>query len=79
MQLKGLEGLLQFLSILREKGVYHRIEQQRDDSIEVALDMVGVRCEVSFFVDHIEYSVFRGHEDVETDPESLLKLIEDNA
>ena len=76
MQLKGLSGLLQFLSLLRERKIRSRISQQTDDSLEVAFDMVGIRCEVAFFVDHIEFSTFKGDESVETDPIALLALID---
>ena len=75
MQLNGLSGLLRFLSLLRERKIHFRISQQTDDSLEVAFDMVGVRCEVSFFVDHIEFSTFKGDESVETDPVALLSLV----
>ncbi len=77
--LKGLEGMLDFLAYLRKRRVIYRIDQQADDGIEVTFALVGYRFEVTFFVDHVEFSYFTGHEDVETDPRILFKLIETNS
>lgn len=73
--MKGLEGMLTFLSLLREKGITYRIQQQVDDGLEVSVDLVGCRIEVTFFVDHFEFSYFVGKEDVETDEKLLYDLI----
>ncbi|MET0604872.1 MAG: hypothetical protein ABWZ80_00300 [Beijerinckiaceae bacterium] len=40
--------------------------------------LVGVRVEATFFVECMEYSVFKGNEDVEVDPVLLEKLIAEN-
>jgi hypothetical protein len=40
--------------------------------------MIGFRIEVEFFVDHLEYSVSRGNEDVARDEKNLRDLINDN-
>lgn len=77
--LKGLEGMLDFLAYLRKRRIIYRIDQQADDGIEVTFALVGYRFEVTFFIDHIEFSYFTGHEDVETDSNLLFKLIETNS
>jgi hypothetical protein len=77
-KLKGLEGMLEFLSFLRQHQIMYRIDQQVDDGIEVNFALVGYRFEVTFFVDHIEFSYFTGHEDVEMDEDLLFKIIKDN-
>jgi hypothetical protein len=74
--MKGLAGLLEFLAFLRSKKIIFNLEQDRDDSIMVSFTMVGVRVEVDFFVDHIEFSYFTGDEGVERDVAALMKLIE---
>jgi hypothetical protein len=79
MKLQGMEGLLAFLGYLREKGIKYRIDQQADDSLEVSFALVGFRFEVAFYVDHIAFSYFTGHEDVELDESKLFTLIERNA
>ncbi len=73
--MKGLEGMLEFLTFLREKRIKYRIQQQVDDGLEVSFDLVGCRVEVTFFVDHFEFSYFVGKEDVETDEKLLYDLI----
>ncbi|MEK4035630.1 hypothetical protein WOC76_05335 [Methylocystis sp. IM3] len=73
--MKGLEGMLEFLSFLRDKRIKYRIQQQVDDGLEVSFDLVGCRVEVTFFVDHFEFSYFVGKEDVETDEKLLYDLI----
>jgi hypothetical protein len=71
----GLERMLEFLAFLRKKGISFRITQQVDDGLEVSFAMVGYRVEVTFFVDHMEFSYFVGHEDVESDEKALYDLI----
>jgi hypothetical protein len=73
--MKGLEGMLEFLSFLRDKRIKYRIQQQVDDGLEVSFDLVGCRVVVTFFVDHFEFSYFVGKEDVETDEKLLYDLI----
>jgi hypothetical protein len=72
---QGLEGMLEFLALLRRKGIMYRIEQQVDDGLEVSFDLVGCRVEITFFVDHFQFSYFVGQEDVETDEKLLYDLI----
>lgn len=76
--MKGLEGMLEFLEFLRSKKITFRIEQQREDSVMVTFTLVGVRVEVDFFVDHFEFSYFRGSEAVISDREALMRLIAEN-
>ncbi len=71
----GLERMLDFLDLLRERKVHFFIEQYREDSLTVTLTLVGARIEVDFFVDHIEYSVFEGSEAVESDEKALVQRI----
>jgi len=40
---------------------------------------VGVRLEIEFGRDHIEYAVFRGSESIETDITILQRILEDSA
>ena len=47
----------------------------RDDASTWRFDLVGVRLEVEFFEDHIEYSVFTGDESVLDDQKQLFDLI----
>jgi hypothetical protein len=70
--------MLKFLTFLRSKKITFRIEQDREDSIMVTFTLVGVRVEVDFFTDHLEYSYFKGSEAVHSDGESLMRLIAEN-
>ena len=47
----------------------------RDDVIMVSFTLVGVRVEVDFFEDHIEYSTFQGDESVASDVVGLFTVI----
>jgi hypothetical protein len=76
--MKGFAGLIEFVSLLERKKIHYALEHHRADSIMVRFDMVGIRVEVDFFEDHIEYSSFTGHEDVFSDEGGLLRLIDDN-
>ena len=78
MQKDGLERMLDFLDLLREKKIWFFINQYSDEGLTVTFTLVGVRVEVEFFVDHLEFSVFRGSEAVESDEKLLLELIREH-
>jgi hypothetical protein len=75
MQKDGLERMLDFLDLLREKKIWFFITQYSDEGLTVTFTLVGARVEVEFFVDHLEFSVFKGSEAVESDEKALLDLI----
>lgn len=78
MKQDGLERMLDFLDLLREKGIHFWIEQQAPEALMVTFTLVGKRVEVEFFVDHLEFGVFAGNEDVSRDEAALRGLIRDN-
>ena len=79
MQKDGLQRLLTFLELLQEKGVDHNLDQQRPEAIMVTFGWVGFRVEAEFFVDRVEYSIFKGDESVETDENALADLVKENS
>jgi len=72
----GFDGLLEFLALLRQKGITFRLEQQRDDAIMISFALIGLRVEVEWFADEVEFSYFTGDESVSADESDLLQLIE---
>ena len=78
MKKDGLQRMLDFLNFLDDKGIHFYIEQNAPDSMRVTLTLVGVRVEVAFFVEEMQFSVFRGNEDVEVDEQLLHKVISQN-
>lgn len=75
MKQDGLERMLDFLDLLREKGIHFWIEQQAPEALMVTFTLVGARVEVEFFVDHLEFSIFSGNEDVSRDETALRDLV----
>lgn len=71
----GLQRMLSFLDKLRDKGIHFWIEQQAPDGLMVTFTLVGARVEAVFTVEEMQYSVFKGNEDVETDVDKLDALI----
>jgi hypothetical protein len=78
MEKDGLQRMLDFLDLLREKNVHSFITQYSSEGLTVTFTLVGVRVEVEFFVDHLEFSVFRGSEAIESDEKLLLDLIKEH-
>jgi len=78
MKLRGLSDILAFLNLLDQRHILYRIDHRRPDSIMVSYTHVGVRVELDFFSDHIEYSLFEGDESVLDDQDVIFKLIEDH-
>jgi hypothetical protein len=79
MALDGIKDILSFLDYLRSRRVMFRLEQMRPDSIMVSFTLVGLRAEVDFFDDHIEYSLFKGDESVLDEQAALVALIEEKS
>ena len=75
MKLEGLKDLIPFLNFLKMNGVWYALHHLRDDCVLVMLTLLGERIEIEFFMDHIEYSRFKGDESVEDDQEVLFSLI----
>ena len=60
--------LYRVIRLLEQEGVHYRLDRHRVDSIMVTATLVGERIEIDVFEDgHVEYSRFRGGEDVEDD------------
>lgn len=74
----GLQRLLDILTMLDDKGIHYRLDRQSPDAIMATLSLVGARVEIEFFVDRVEYSVFKGSEDVASDIPALIKLIDEH-
>ncbi|MCF4128807.1 hypothetical protein [Methylobacterium sp. SyP6R] len=68
--------LYRVIRLLERERIHYRLDRHRDDSIMVTATLVGERIEIDVFEDgHIEYSRFRGSEDVEDDVALLEALV----
>jgi hypothetical protein len=79
MQFNGLAGLLRLTALLRQHSISYKIEQQVDDALEVSFALVGARIEVSISETDVEFSVFRGSEDVIFGSDALMSLLKKEA
>lgn len=75
MQPMGMKDLLSFLNYLDKEGIYYRLDHLREDSLMVSFTLVGMRVELDFFDNHVEFSPFIGNEEVETDTTLLADMI----
>ena len=75
MKVDGLQRMLDFLAFLQENGTQYAIGHDSPDALIVTFALVGVRVEVEFSVDEMQYSLFRGDESVLVDEKQLLDLI----
>lgn len=75
--MNGFREMLSVLDALTKQGIMFRMEQQRSDAVMVSFATVGLRVEIEFFEDHLEYSCFEGTEEVLDDKAELLKIIEE--
>lgn len=78
MKQDGLQRLLDFLNLLREKGIKPVVVQKAPENLTVMFGLVGVRVEADFDVDMMHFSVFKGSEAVETDEKILHDLIKEH-
>lgn len=77
MKKDGLARMLEFLDFLEKKNIHYFITRYSPDGLTVTLTLVTIRVEVEFTVEGIEYSYFRGTEDVLTDEKLLYSLIKE--
>ncbi|GJD40318.1 hypothetical protein [Methylobacterium bullatum] len=67
--------LYRVIRLLEREGIHYRLDRHRDDSILITATLVGERIEIDVFEDgHVEYSRFRGNEDVE-DEIPILEIL----
>ena len=68
--------LYRMIRLLERERVHYRLDRHRDDSIMVTVTLVGERIEIDVFEDgHVEYSRFRGNEDMEDNVPALEALL----
>lgn len=68
--------LFRIIRLLEAKKIHFELARYRDDSVMLTATLVGERVEIDVFEDgHVEYSRFRGNEDVESDVPFLEALI----
>lgn len=68
--------LYRVIRLLERERVHYRLDRHRDDSIMITATLVGERIEIDVFEDgHVEYSRFRGNEDVENEIPLLEALL----
>jgi len=77
MQYLPFAELLNFLKLLASHKIQYKIEQQMDDAIMVSFSSVGMRIEVDFYSDHVEYCTFIGDETPSRDIIGLYNIIKD--
>ena len=71
--------LYRVIRLLEREGVHYSLLRHRDDSIMITATLVGERIEIDVFEDgHVEYSRFRGTEDVEDDIPLLEALLREH-
>jgi hypothetical protein len=70
-----LRKLLDFLSDLDERKIFHRLSQVRPEAIMVEIAVPGERWEVEFFADgHVEVEVFGPSPGIVGGGEALRRL-----
>jgi len=73
MKLENLTSILEFLNFLDKKRLSYWIEHDIADCLTVIIFVPGIRYEVYFYEDRVDYSFFKGDEMVHDDLPKLLK------
>ncbi len=79
MAIDGLQRMLDFLNHLDDRNIHYFIEKYSPDGLTATLTFVGLRVEVEFTPEGINYSCFEGHEDVFSDEKRLYDLIKERS
>jgi hypothetical protein len=71
--------LFELLKELDSAAIHYTLARYVPDSVCITLTLVGERVEVYVFDDgRLEFSRYKGHEDVCTDKAALKQLIDEN-
>ncbi|GAB6843795.1 hypothetical protein JCM2811A_27970 [Methylorubrum rhodinum] len=71
--------IYRMIRLLEANKVHFELSRHRPDSIMLTASLVGERIEIDVFEDgHVEYSRFRGNEDVEDDVPLLEVLLREH-
>jgi len=73
----GLPGLLAFLTFLTRNGVDYYLLNTSPDDVLVCFASPGVRIEVRFQEDQVDFATFHGHEECRDDYDALEDYIVD--
>jgi hypothetical protein len=76
MKLNSLGDVIPFLNFLDKRGLHYDLRHTIDDAITVEAYLVGVRVEIYFYSDRVEFSTFEGDESVKDDQSKLFGLLE---
>ena len=71
----GLQRLLDFMAFLNDNNTQFSVSQQSPEAVMISFALVRHRIEVEFFVNEMQYSIFKGDESVDVDEDALLSLI----
>jgi hypothetical protein len=74
----GLQRMLDFLDVLRGKGIPFRVERPRAETLMVTFTRETICIEVEFFIDEIEFSYFDSVERGAMSQEVLQRLLQEN-
>jgi hypothetical protein len=75
MKLTDLADIFEFLNFLKGERISFDIRHTFHNGLTVLLYLPGLRLEVDFFDDRVEYNVFEGDESIQEDFEKLFKLL----
>ena len=75
MKLTNLAGILDFLNFLDEKGKSYYIKHTIPVCLTVMIFLPGLKYEVYFYEDRVDYSLFQGDESVRDDLDEMLKVL----
>lgn len=75
MKQDGLQRMLDFLNYLEANNIHYFITKYSESGLTATLTLVGVRIEVEFTPEEMQYSIFRRNEHVLTDEKELMDII----
>ncbi len=74
-----MSALFRLVRLLEQRQIYFMLERTRPDTIRVNAVLVGERLEIDVFEDdHLEFSRFLDHEDIEGDWPELNRVLDDH-
>jgi hypothetical protein len=77
-KIDGLQRIFDFIAFLNKEKIIFSIHNRAPDSITIDFAGIGIRYEVDFYVDQMNFSYTTGHEDVFTGDAELKKIIKEH-
>jgi hypothetical protein len=76
--LNGIQDLIPFLNYLKDRKIHFGLRHTSFETLTVEIYLPGLRIEVDFHNDRVDYGIFSGDESVLEDHKGLFDILDED-